>query len=198
VTYNPHPFPSAPLNPPAPPKSRKRLWIILGIIGGLLLVGCCGGGFAGYAYLTDGYPAALRTPGTVAGMDYQATSTEINRDAEVLAFNNLTGDWDSTLFAAYRQVVTGNAQITLVGGTRFIMFPKALLDTYVTPDHVIDTGDAGGYMQCANMVVQSTERVTRCGWATHGALVLVTFIRIENKDARKMMPAIRAAIETTS
>ncbi|GAA2855450.1 hypothetical protein Acy02nite_72830 [Actinoplanes cyaneus] len=51
--------------PPAPPKkSRKTLWIILGIIGGLVVL-CCGGGFAIFGKAASDVTKESKTDHTV-------------------------------------------------------------------------------------------------------------------------------------
>lgn len=148
--------------------------------------------------------ATLSSPTQAAGfvLDESAqakTAAEDLRSVVAARFN-----MDKTIGAIYNDPAAPTRTILLVGGTAFLGKPtdeldqifKLLDDTAggVAGIHEVDAGSLGGIMKCGS-ADSADGKMSVCGWADHGSLVLGLFPDRNEPDSAKALRDLRGAIQ---
>ncbi|GAA1757382.1 hypothetical protein [Luedemannella helvata] len=189
--------------PPPPRKSRRTLWIVLGIVAVLLI----GAGTAAAVWLVpaitgalEEQDATLRTPDTVAGLTKstdatrQSTAEELKRQLEAEIPSST-----SSMAAFYEDPADAKKVVMVYGVTAKISSPTKELDEAfssagtsmsVTDVRTVDAGPLSGEAKCGKGNTQGLD-LTLCGWADHGSLALVVFFNRDVDSSAVMFKQIR-------
>lgn len=171
-----------------------------------VLVGCgCGGFWYARPYLSDQYPATLRTPDDVAGLTRSAEAGL--EEAAVQMAATLSGRLGlaGPIAAVYVDPDTPERTVAVWGGTALLRDPAARLDDAfrdaaaggfpVADPQPVDPGPPGGVARCA---VGESEGLgmTVCGWADHGSLVMLVFLSPDLTESAALLRDFRAALRS--
>lgn len=193
--------------PPPPPPKKRSVGRILAIVGGSLavvLLLCCGGAyFFGGRDIINESNASLSTPETVAGLR-KSTNSELAPVADSMKadMEKDTGLSDS-IAAFYEDPKARTKIVMLVGGTKLLLRPGSELDEAfkgfaseggrITNVADVDPGNLGGVARCGNVTIEGT-RLSLCGWADHGSLVLAGFFNRPVAESAALLRQIRQEI----
>lgn len=172
-----------------------------------VLITCGFGGFW-YArpYLSDQYPATLRTPDEVAGLT-RGTDTGLEEAAVQLAAT-LSGQMSlaDPVAAVYVDEAAPDQAVALWGGTALLRDPQARLDDAfrdagvsglpVADPEPVDPGPPGGVARCATGESEGVT-MTVCGWADHGSLVMLIFLSRDFAESTTLLRDFRAALRAS-
>ncbi|MER6396205.1 hypothetical protein ABT263_09090 [Kitasatospora sp. NPDC001603] len=170
---------------PVPPrKSRKTLWILLGVFVGVLAL--IGGGLAYFVFdvTSNAGTQKIVLPATFKDLT-KDTDNEIAdaMEKEITSeFGKGDGAWNPTGVSAVYQDSSEEPQLIVVGGYGKVLLPKQELDAMfkgfssggpaVTDRHAVDAGSKGGTMECAKATQSGTD-LGICAWADNSTLVLL-------------------------
>ncbi|MGA5822143.1 hypothetical protein ACPC54_30290 [Kitasatospora sp. NPDC094028] len=170
---------------PPPRKSRKGLWITLGTIAAVVVVG--GGALAFFVY------DATSNAGTqkiVLPANFKDTTRNDNNPVSAAMEKAMTdslgkgdGNWKPTGVAGVYQNSSSEPDLIVAGAYGKVLMPKKELDaafdgvsskgSTVTDRHTVDAGPKGGNMECANITQTDTPKMGICAWADSSSLVMV-------------------------
>ncbi|MEU6234544.1 hypothetical protein [Kitasatospora sp. NPDC047058] len=169
---------------PPPKKSRKTLWILLGVfVGVLALIG------GAVAYFVLDVTSNAGTQKIVLPAKFQALTkdddNEIARKMEeeiTSEFGKGDGAWNPTGVSAVYLDSSQDPQLIVVGGYGKVLLPKQELDAMfkgfssggptVSNRHSVDAGPKGGTMECAKATQDGTD-LGICAWADNSSLILL-------------------------
>ncbi|WP_406198564.1 hypothetical protein OH807_14700 [Kitasatospora sp. NBC_01560] len=170
---------------PAPPrKSRKTLWILLGVLAGVLAL--IGGAVAYFVFDVTSNAGTQKVvlPATFKDLS-KDDDNEIARKMEeeiTSEFGKGDGSWNPTGVSAVYQDSAQDPQLIVVGGYGKVLLPKQELDAMfkgftsggptVTNRHAVDAGPKGGTMECAKATQEGTD-LGICAWADNSSLILL-------------------------
>lgn len=177
---------------PPPKKSRKGLWIGLGIGAAVVVLG--GGGVAYFAY------DAVSNAGTqkvVLPADFK--DAKRNDDSPVTAamekamtdsLGKGDGNWSPTGVAGLYEDADAKPKMIVAGAYGKILNPKQQLDqafdgvaskgSTINDRHSVDAGPKGGNMECGTLVEGGDTKIGICAWADTSSLVMVMNADAEN------------------
>jgi hypothetical protein len=184
---------------PPPKRSRKRLWLGLGILAVLLVAGAV---TIVWVKSSDGR-VRLVTPPTVAGLtldttpqteaDIKATKADILRD---------TDNADEAVAAVYYDPSDETKLIFLFGYTGDIRDPVGVLIRFLSgfdspsPSGIfdIDPGPLGGIAKCTNDFWDG-ERVFACAWADRDNAAAIAFTNTDPDSGEALFRRMRQEIQ---
>ncbi|MFC9327836.1 hypothetical protein [Kitasatospora sp. NPDC057015] len=181
-----YPYGYAPIAPPK--KSRRTLWIVLGAVAGVLLLG---GGALGYfvwdlASKTGTHKVVL--PQTFHGVERD----DDNPTARTLqsglagAYSSGKNAWKPTAVSGVYPDKAHRSGVIVAGGYGNVVLPETELRQFLDgfessgkgkgttfgERRTFDPGPLGGYLTCETMTApQETDTV--CAWADHSSVVMV-------------------------
>ncbi|MFE2412520.1 hypothetical protein ACFXDE_29655 [Kitasatospora sp. NPDC059408] len=178
-------YPGYGMYPPPPPRtSHKTLWIVLGCVFGVLLLG--GGALAYFVFDVTSNAGTQKIVMPTAFKDLKAnddpTTTRKIQDEITSKIGNGDGNWKPTGVAAVYQDANSDPQLVAVGVYGKVLLPKQELDQMfqgfsgsggqVGDRHAVDPGPKGGTMECGTSVDGDTKMAV-CAWADSSSLVMV-------------------------
>lgn len=185
--------------------------IVLTVLLGLLVLCGVGGYLVSRPYLAE-WPATLSTPPKLAGLDL-STEPELQRAADEIAVRiRQDVKVDKAIAAFYQDPAAPERIVALVGGTSFLMNPKAELDAAfrgvsaggsaqgLTVHDIkdIDAGALSGLARCgaAEQAAENGQKVplSVCAWADHGSLVIGLFFNRTVDEGAALLRQIRSEI----
>ncbi|WP_316521486.1 hypothetical protein [Kitasatospora brasiliensis] len=170
---------------PVPPrKSRKTLWIVLGTIAAVLLLG--GGALAYFAWNVASNAGTEKVVLPAAFKDLKLSNDSAVTDAMEKSMTDSIGkgdgNWKPTGVAGMYEDSKSEPQLIVVGVYGKVLLPKQELDsafkgaagdgTKVTDRHSVDAGPKGGTMECGVMT-ESDGDIGLCAWADSSSLAIV-------------------------
>ncbi|MBV6701349.1 hypothetical protein KV557_30270 [Kitasatospora aureofaciens] len=170
--------------PPPPRKSHKTLWIVLGVVFGVLVLG--GGALAYFVFdlTSNAGTQKIVMPATFKDLkknDDPATTQKIE-DELTAEIGKGDGNWKPTGVAGVYQDAQSEPQLVAVGVYGKVLLPKQELDQMFTgftssgpkldSRHAVDAGPKGGTMECAN-ATDSDTKMGICAWADNSSVVMV-------------------------
>ncbi|MFJ2188130.1 hypothetical protein ACIOJE_09210 [Kitasatospora sp. NPDC087861] len=169
---------------PPPRKSRKTLWTVLGVVGGVLLLG--GGTLAYLVYdvTSNAGTEKIVLPATFKELT-KNTDPQVTDSIEkelTSGFGKGDGNWKPTGVGALYQDAQSQPQLVAVGAYGKVLAPKQELDqafTGITASgpklsgrHAVDAGPKGGTMECA-VAADNDTTMGLCAWADNSSIVIV-------------------------
>ncbi|MBD0690944.1 hypothetical protein [Streptomyces sp. CBMA123] len=170
---------------PPPRKSRRTLWIVLGTVAAVILLG--GGTLAYFVWnaTSNAGTQKIVLPATFKDLSRNDDS-EVTSAMEKAMTDSLgqgDGNWKPTGVAGMYQNAQSDPQILVAGAYGKVLLPKQELDqafngvggkggATVTDRHTVDAGPKGGTMECGVMT-ESDSKVGMCAWADSSSLVIV-------------------------
>jgi hypothetical protein len=186
---------------PPPKRSRKRLWLGLGVLAVLLLVA---GAVTVVMVMSSEGRVRLVTPPTVAGLtldtgpqsqaDAKATEEDLLRD---------TDNADEAVAAFYYDPNDETKVVLLIGYTGEIRDPVGALNRFLSsfdspsPSGIydIDPGPLGGVTKCTNDFLDG-ERVFACAWADRDNAAAIVFANTDPDSGEALFRQMRQQIQT--
>ncbi|MER7669825.1 hypothetical protein ABTY61_15330 [Kitasatospora sp. NPDC096128] len=170
---------------PPPRRSHRTLWIVLGTIGAVVLLG---GGALAYAVWDATNSAGTQKvvlPETFQDLtrdNDSAVTAEMERSM-AKSFGQGDGAWNPIGVAGVYQDAQSRQQLIVAGGYGKVLLPKEQLDQAfagagggkadaITQRHTVDAGPKGGTMECAVMT-RSNHQAGLCVWADSSSVILV-------------------------
>ncbi|MFI2608589.1 hypothetical protein [Kitasatospora sp. NPDC018619] len=188
---------------PAPPprKSRRTLWIVLGTIGAVLLLG--GGTLAYFAWNVASNAGTQKVvlPATFKDLSISSDNavTAAMEKAMTDSLGKGDGNWKPVGVAGLYENAQKEPQLIAVGAYGKILLPKEELDqafkgasgggTKITDRHAVDAGPKGGTMECGVMD-EADGKVGLCAWADSSSLVVV--MRVPDEGAQPDLDKLAA------
>ncbi|WP_031075611.1 hypothetical protein [Streptomyces sp. NRRL WC-3742] len=179
---------------PVPPqkKSRKGLWIALGIGGAVVLLG--GGGVAYFAYdaVSNAGTQKVVLPAAFKDMKRNDDSpvTAAMEKAMTDSLGKGDGNWSPTGVAALYEDAQSQPKMIVAGAYGKILNPKDQLNqafdgvaakgSTIEGRHSVDAGPKGGDMECGTLVENGDTKIGICAWADTSSLVMVMNTDAEN------------------
>ncbi|MFG3049370.1 hypothetical protein ACGFZP_00250 [Kitasatospora sp. NPDC048239] len=180
---------------PAPPprKSRKTLWILIGVLVGVLaLIGGL------LAYFVFDVTSNAGTQKIVLPAQFKDLSRDENSEIAKKLEEDITsefgkgdGAWNPTGVSAVYQDRDSEPQLIVVGGYGKVLLPKQEMDAMfkgvsssgpsITDRHSVDAGSKGGTMECAKATEDGSE-IGLCAWADNSSLVMLMRAPQEGKS----------------
>ncbi|MQS12226.1 hypothetical protein F7Q99_07935 [Streptomyces kaniharaensis] len=169
---------------PPPRKSRKTLWIVLGVVFGVLALG--GGALAYFVFdlTSNAGTQKIVMPPTFKDLkrnDDPGITKKIE-DELTSSIGKGDGNWKPTGVAAVYQDAQSEPQLVSVGVYGKVLLPKQELDQMfngfsssgpkLSDRHAVDAGPKGGTMECATANDDDT-KMGVCAWADNSSVVMV-------------------------
>jgi hypothetical protein len=189
--------------PEAEPRSHRRRWITLGVIGVLLVAIVAVFGTIDYRRLHT-QASTLRAPATIGTLHHD-TAANASQTADYLR-EALGADISlaSTLGAVYSDPADTDRIVLLFGGTGHLSSPDqelahalALLDDSsgsVTGLRDVSPGPLGGTMRCGTSNGDGGA-MTVCGWADRGSVAVALFPGRSVDESAGLMLQLRDAVQ---
>jgi hypothetical protein len=167
----------------APKKSRRTLWILLGVLGlvVVLVVGLIGYFVVDVASKAGTHKIVL--PAEFKGVardDTSATAQQL-RDSMTRSFGDGDGSWKPTGVGALYQSDTESTRMIVSGGYGKVLSPQHELDSYfkgiaagddarLSGRRSVDPGPLGGKLDCA-VASNGVSEFGVCAWADSSSIV---------------------------
>ncbi|MFC8447871.1 hypothetical protein [Kitasatospora sp. NPDC057223] len=169
--------------PVAPKKSRRTLWILLGVLGlvVVLVVGLIGYFVVDVASKAGTHKIVLPVEFKgVARDDTSATAQQL-RDSMARSFGDGDGSWKPTGVGALYQSDTESTRMIVSGGYGKVLSPQHELDSYfkgiaegdgarLSGRRSVDPGPLGGKLDCA-VASNGAGEFGVCAWADSSSIV---------------------------
>lgn len=204
--------PETPVETPAPMGRRGRRarrsprtrWIVWGVVAALLVLCGAGGYVAARPYLAE-WPATLSKPEKLAGLELSTEPALQQAANEIAAGIRKDVEVREAIAAFYHDPAAEEKIVALVGGTAFLMSPKAELDEAfrsagregmaISNVRGVDPGPLGGLAQCGTAEQQADggEKIplSVCAWADHGSLMIGLFFHRPVEEGADLLRRIR-------
>lgn len=171
-----------------------------------VLVGCgCGGFWYARPYLSDEYPATLRTPDEVAGLSRTSQAGLEEAAVQMAATLSTQVGLREPIAAVYVDPADSQRTVAVWGGTALLRDPSARLDDAfreaadsgfpVADAQPVDPGPPNGVARCATGESEGVT-MTVCGWADHGSLVMLTFLSRDLAESAALLREFRATLRS--
>jgi hypothetical protein len=186
--------------PPPPPLRRRRRWPWWMLFFLLASAVCCGGCVTWARPYVDEYPATILTEADVPGLTRSTDAARGRAADELLALIESEQIDEQSVRLLYNDQRQRSA--TVVATTRFVLDPKKdLTDRFtkltaklkLTGIRAVDSGELGGYQQCAAGSLNGRSAAV-CGWADHGSLAVGVFPGRSVDDAAALLDTIRGTV----
>lgn len=176
---------------PPPRKSRKTLWIVLGTLGAVLLLGGGTLGYFAWNVASNAGTQKVVLPATFKDLTLSSDSavTAAMEKAMTDSLGKGDGNWKPVGVAGLYENAQSEPQLIAVGAYGKVLMPKQELDqafkgaagagTKVNDRRTVDAGPKGGTMECGVMV-EADGNVGMCAWADSSSLVIVMRMPDEN------------------
>lgn len=188
---------------PAPRRSRRTLWILLGCLAGILVL--IGGLLAYFVFdvTSDAGTQKVVLPSTFKDLkrDENSPIAEAMQKSLTDEFGKGDGGWNPTGVSAVYQDADDEPKLIVAGAYGKVLLPKQELDnmwkgassdgTTIKGKHAVDAGPKGGTMECATAETAGSE-FGICAWADKSSLVMV----MKGDDTGKSPDLEKLAAET--
>lgn len=213
------PQPGAPVSPgleyggfPPPPqrKSRRTLWIVLGCVCGVILLGAGLLGWFVYDAASTTGTRKVVLPETFQGLKQDPNNPVAARMQSAMqdALSQGKDAWNATPVAGLYTGDSGGPDadkaVIVFGGYGNVILPNTQVDAFyksaggegvnITDRRDFDAGPLGGKLSCALMKAE-TETDSLCVWADGSSVIGVMTGKAESKDAPDLNQAAAAVRE---
>jgi hypothetical protein len=180
---------------------------VLSVVVGLLAACGIGGYLLARPYLAE-WPATLSKPEKVAGLELSTEPALQQAANEIAAGLRKDVQVDEALAAFYHDPAAQEKIVALVGGTAFLMSPKAELDEAfrnasnegipISGAQDVDPGPLGGLARCGTAEQETDDGqkvpVSVCAWADHGSLMIGLFFNRPIEESAALLRQIRGEV----